>query len=198
MSHLFLRLRWEVLFAFCMSNAPAENRDYLRRLAPSFYQGRAYVHWTMTMAHRAEGWLDSTHHQAVRELLFHALARYRLACPVYCLMPDHGHFLVIGLNENSDQLKAVAWFRKNWNALLAPVKLQKQAYEQVLRESDRARDAFAGVAGYILRNPVRKGLVEDWQDWAYSGASFPGYPKLDPRKNYFWDNFWKAVLEQSG
>ncbi|MGB0745334.1 MAG: hypothetical protein ACPGSB_12485 [Opitutales bacterium] len=179
-----------------MPSVLLENRDYLRRLDASFYRGQAYVHWTMTMAERAEGWLDASHRRAVRELLFHALACYRLACPAYCLMPDHGHFLLVGLNARSDQLKATAWFRKEWNTLLAPFRLQKQAHDHVLRVSDRERGAFANVAGYILRNPVRNGLVEDWKDWEFSGAVFPGYPKLDPRKNYFCNNFWKAVLEQ--
>jgi hypothetical protein len=54
-----------------------------------------------------------------------------------------------------------------------------------LRESDRKQDAFAGVLGYVLRNPVRRGLVAEWPDWPYCGALFPGYPALDPRKPMF-------------
>ena len=36
-----------------------------------------------------------------------------------------------------------------------------------------------------------------WEDWAYSGTVFPGYPEMDPRKKYFWENFWKAFERQS-
>jgi len=75
---------------------------------------------------------------------------------------------------------------------LRPLKLQHQPFDSVLREEDRKGDAFADLVGYILRNPVRKGWVDDWQDWPYSGAAFPGYPKLDPRKPYFWTDFWAA------
>jgi REP element-mobilizing transposase RayT len=174
-----------------------QDRDYLRRLDRSFYCGQAYVHWSMTMADRRKGWLSPGHHAAFREICFHALARHRLCCPVYCLMPDHGHLLLIGLNASSDQLGAIKWLRREWNHLLRPVKLQRQAYDNVLRESDRERDAFADLVGYILRNPVRKELVDQWSAWPYSGTCFPGYPKLNPRQVYFWENFWKAVLEQS-
>jgi REP element-mobilizing transposase RayT len=172
-------------------------RDYLRRLDRSFYTGQSYVHWTMTMADRATGWLSAEHHVEFRQLLFHALARYRLACPVYCLMPDHAHLLLIGLSPRSDQIRALAMLRRDWNQLLAPAKLQKQPYDHVLREADRERGAFATLVGYILRNPVRASLVAQWTDWPYGACCFPGYPKLDPRQVYFWDNFWKAAQEQS-
>jgi putative transposase len=176
--------------------SPVFLRKRLRRLDRSFYRGHCYVHWTISMQHRATGWLDDSHHLAVRQLLQHALSRHFLCCPVYCLMPDHGHFLFVGLEARADQLTALTWFRRGWNRLLQPVQQQDQAYDSVLREADRNRDAFANVLGYVLRNPVRRGLVAAWQDWPYSGALFPGYPTLDPRKPMFWVNFWKAYAAQ--
>jgi hypothetical protein len=164
----------------------------LKRLDPSYYEGISYVHWTMTLKAQAEGWLDDPHHAALRDICFHALAREFLCCPVYCIMPDHGHFLLVGYDARAKQRAAVRWMRREWNHLLSPLKLQHQPYDSVLREKDRAQDAFAELAGYILRNPERAGLVDQWQDWPYSGAWFPGYPKLDPRKTDFWTNFWKA------
>lgn len=91
----------------------------------------------------------------------------------------------------------MAWLRREWNHLLGPHKLQKQPFDHVLRESDREQGAFAELVSYILRNAVRKQLVEDWREWPHLGACFPGYPKLDPRQVYFWENFWKAVHAQS-
>ena len=67
----------------------------------------------------------------------------------------------------------------------------------MLRESERERGAFPDVVNYVLQNPLRKGLAEGSTDWPYCGACFPGYPKLHPRQAYFWENFWKAVNEQS-
>jgi len=165
----------------------------LKRLDSEFYNGICYVHWTMCIQDSKTGWLDQELHAAVRDALTHALAREFLCCPAYCLMPDHGHFLFVGYDRRSRQRMAVRWFREAWNERLPDgFQLQHQAYDHVLREEDRKRDAFSTVAFYILNNPVRTDLVEHWQAWPYSGALFPGYPHLDPRKDYYWVNFWKA------
>lgn len=172
--------------------SPKQYKGGLKRLDASFYRGISYVHWTMSLKNKARGWLDAAHHQKLRTVFLHALAREHLCCPAYCLMPDHGHFIFLGLDTQSDQRAAVRWLRREWNQLLSPLALQHQPYDEVLRESDRKGDAFANVVGYILRNPERAGLVERWPDWPYTGALFPGYPKLDPRKVNFWTDFWKA------
>lgn len=36
----------------------------LARLAPECYRGRAFVHWTLTLEHRATGWLSVDFHQS--------------------------------------------------------------------------------------------------------------------------------------
>jgi len=146
----------------------------------------------MTIDRRIQGWLDPLHHARLRELLCHALGRHGIVCPAYCLMPDHGHFLLSGMAESSDQRLAVHLFRKTWNALLAPrYRLQAQAYDHVLRETEREHDAFQAVAWYVLGNPVRAGLTADWQIWQYSGCLVPGYPDLDPRQDDYWELFWR-------
>ena len=164
----------------------------LPRLQPEHYRGRAIAHWTMAIDHRRQGWLDPLHHARLRELLCHALGRHRIVCPAYCLMPDHGHFLLCGLEEISDQRRAVHLFRKAWNTLLAPgFRLQPQAHDHVLREEERTNDAFRAVAWYILENPVRAALADRPEDWHYSGCLVPGYPDLDPRREGYWELFWR-------
>ena len=165
---------------------------HLPRLPAAEYRGTAWVHWTMTMRDRACGWLDERMHAQLRELLLHTMTRYFLQCPGYCLMPDHAHFLWMGLGEGSDQLRAARFFRKHWNASLAErgVRLQPQAYDHVLRENERRPDAFEDTVIYIFRNPERAGLVADRADWPYHGSIVPGYPDL-PQGGSFWPTFWK-------
>ncbi|MDO8540520.1 MAG: hypothetical protein Q7S40_08815 [Opitutaceae bacterium] len=152
------------------------------------------------MESRSQGWLDALHHAKVRELLCHALGRYGVVCPAYCLMPDHGHFLWIGLNEMSDQRLAAAAFREGWNFELRPGgrQLQRQPFDHVLREEERERGAFAAVAQYIFENPVRAGLVEKWENYPFLGALVPGYPILDPREEDYWDRFWRIYGRLAG
>jgi REP element-mobilizing transposase RayT len=167
---------------------------HLPRLDATAYRGTAWVHWTMTTRDRASGWLDERMHGQVRELLLHTMARYFLHCPGYCVMPDHGHFLWMGLGDLSDQRSAARFFRKHWNAALQQrgVCLQPQAYDHVLRENERRPDAFEDTVIYIFRNPQRAGLVEEWLDWPFRGSILPGYPEIpQTRFSEFWPVFWK-------
>jgi hypothetical protein len=108
-------------------------------------------------------------------------------------MPDHRHMLWIGLAEESDQRAAMKFFREHTGELLrrSGFALQRQAYDHVLREEDRARDAFAMVAHYVLCNPERASITSEWPLYPYSGAIVRGYPSLDPRHPDYWDKFWK-------
>ncbi|MFU8892519.1 MAG: hypothetical protein ACNA8L_02720 [Luteolibacter sp.] len=167
---------------------------HLPRLDKANYRGRAWVHWTMATRNRTRGWLDEMMNCRVRELLLHTMARYSLHCPGYCLMPDHAHFLWMGMGDGSDQLLASRFFRKHWNVALRSrgVELQPQAYDHVLREDERRPDAFEDTVIYIFCNPQRAGLVDDWVDWPNRGSVLPGYPEI-PSAGFgeFWPVFWK-------
>ena len=110
--------------------------SHLPRLDKVHYQGAAMVHWTFAMEKRAAGWLDDLTHAKIRELLVHMVGRYELFCPAYCPMPDHMHIILMGGSLLSDQQKAVLFFRRHLNGVLErkDVRLQKQAYDHVLRE----------------------------------------------------------------
>ncbi|HQZ68902.1 MAG TPA: hypothetical protein PLY87_27630 [Planctomycetaceae bacterium] len=79
------------------------HRDHLRRLDAVAYRGHAVVHWTMTILDRKTGWLDARLLYRFRELLTHSLFRYGIACPMFCLMPNHIPMLWMGIRETSDQ-----------------------------------------------------------------------------------------------
>jgi putative transposase len=172
-----------------MDNKPRTH--YLPRLEREFYQGDAVVHWTLTVFDHGTGWLDDSFHLKFRELLLHAAAREGLFCPVYCLMPDHIHLVWMGLRADSDQKNGMAFLRTYLEPLLSPHQFQPQAYDRVLREEERKRDAFAKVCFYILDNPVRAELVKEPAAWPFCGAIIPGYPKLHPLDENFWPKFWK-------
>ena len=129
----------------------------------------------------------------LREWLCHAFAHHRLACPAYCLMPDHAHFLWLGRNETSDQKHATKLFREAWNRELRRngYELQRRAYDEVLREGQREHAAFSAVAHYVFENPVRAELTTEWREYPFLGALVPGYPSLNPRDEEFWERFWR-------
>ena len=170
---------------------PLNRAFYLPRLPREHYQGDAVVFWTLTIFDQVTGWLTPAFHTRFRELLFHAAAREGLVCPIYCLMPDHLHLVWMGLRLDSDQLNGMAFLRTYLKPGLAPARFQPQAQDEVLREEQRRRNAFAKVCFYIAANPVRAGLVAQPEEWPFVGCVVSGYPKLNPLAAEDWQKFWK-------
>lgn len=179
-----------------MNQSPKQH-DYLRRLETTHYTGEAWVHWSLTMDGRSTGWLSPSFHYHFRELLTHACFRHRLSCLVYCLMPDHVHMLWHGLTPQSNQLSAMAFFRKRSNESLGKInhRWQNQAYERVLRESEIEQDELQGIVEYIARNPERAGLVDQdaFGSYRFTGCLLPGYPELRLFQEDSWTRIWRAM-----
>jgi putative transposase len=173
---------------------PAD-RDYLRRLPPEYYRGRACVHWSMTVDDRKMGWLAPGFHHEFREILTHAMFRYGFCCPIYCCMPDHLHLLWLGVVDRCDQRLAARFFRGRLNLVLGRlgVQLQKQGHDHVLRDDERQEAAFTDVVEYIARNPERAGLVgaDRYREYPYTDCLVPGYPELRIWQGDFWQRFWR-------
>ena len=180
---------------------PLQPRRFLPRLAPEMYCGNAVVFWTHTVKDRASGWLDPSSHAAFREIVLHAAIREQLLCPVYTMMPDHVHFVWMGVAPESDQLSGSVFFRRQFERNLAPWKWQSQPHDHVLREDERLQGSFMATCTYIHENPVRKRLVANRESWPFSGCVLPGYPEMLPNGEGFWELFWRiynhAVERQS-
>lgn len=172
-------------------------RDHLRRLPREHYQADAIVHWTLTTVDRKQGWLSAPLLYRFRELLTHTLFRYGLACPMFCLMPDHFHMVWMGLRDGSDQLNAMKHFRPRCNESLNRLgfELQDQAYDHVFTKEERRDTEFRNVCEYIARNPERAGLVErdKFASYSFTGCLVPGYPELRPFDADYWDRFDKVI-----
>src|SRR5882724_10164735 len=148
------------------------NKGKLPRLGRHHYQGHAVVFWTNTLEERARGWLTPAFQATFRELMLHAAVREQLCCPAYCLMPDHLHFIWMGLRRESDQLNAMKFLRTQLEPTLGGGReWQHQPHDHVLREEERRRNAFASFCFYTLANPVRAELVKKetngltWELW---------------------------------
>jgi putative transposase len=71
--------------------------SYLKRLPPEFYRGQSYVHWSLTIQDRKQGWFKPVALYRFRKLLTHTMFRYGLCCPIFVLMPDHLHMMWLGI-----------------------------------------------------------------------------------------------------
>jgi REP element-mobilizing transposase RayT len=165
---------------------------YLPRLKREFYQADAVVFWTMPINFRRQDWLTERTHAAFREIMLHAASREGLLCPAYCLMPDHLHYVWMGLRPDSDQRNGAKFLRAQLGPFLQPAKFQHQAHDHVLKPEERQRAAFTlACADYVMPNAFKGGLVQRPQDWPYLGAVIPGYPRLNPFDATYWPFVWK-------
>ena len=110
-------------------------------------------------------------------------------------MPDHMHILAAGIAPDTDQLLWAKATRRALNLVLAPIRLQKQAHDHVLRPSETRPDAFAALGHYLIENPVRAGLAPDASSWPHTGACVPDLPDLDPRQVDFLECWWRYWAE---
>ncbi len=171
--------------------------SYLKRLPIEYYTGQSYVHWSLTIADRREGWLEAKFYYKFREVLTHTMFRYGLTCPIYCCMPDHFHFVWMGLFDECNQLNAMKYFRRQINLVLQKIKyeLQPQGHDRVLRDEELERGAFEDLCEYIARNPERKGLVavDGFREYAFTDCLIPGAPEVHFRDEGYWDTFWRIT-----
>jgi putative transposase len=173
------------------------HKQRLNRLPPEYYQGTAWVHWSLTIEDRKTGWLDARFLYKFREILTHVAFRDRLACPIFCLMPDHLHLLWCGLTKATDQLTAMKRLRKDTNDCLHRIgfSLQLQPYDHVLKEAEIERVALESVIEYIARNPERDELVgpNQFARYPFTGCLVPGYPQMPLFESDGWNRLWRTL-----
>lgn len=85
----------------------------------------------------------------------------------YCLMPDHIHIQLSPLETNLMDLingwKSFTAKLLRRNGLIGPC-WQRGFYDHAIRKEEDIRT----VAEYIVNNPVRANLVENWVDYPFS------------------------------
>lgn len=90
--------------------------------------------------------------------------------PVYCFMPDHQHLMMTGMRSEANLWQTIVDYKQKTGFWLSVhrsgMRWQKDFYDHILR---RGEDIAAQVR-YILDNPVRKGLVKNWEEYPFKGA----------------------------
>jgi len=92
---------------------------------------------------------------------------YHLCC--YCIMPNHVH-IVVALPDNAPPLAKTLQALKGYSSFQANKLLglndafwQAESYDHIVRPDELER-----IISYVLENPVKVGLVDEWQKWPYS------------------------------
>jgi REP element-mobilizing transposase RayT len=88
-------------------------------------------------------------------------------CLAYCLMPDHLHLLISPRNGNL--VDSISGWKSYTASLLRKEGVmggcwQRGFYDHALRKEEDVQ----AVAQYIVNNPVRKKLVQNWQEYPFA------------------------------
>ena len=108
----------------------------------------------------------------IESLRYRDNEHYDLLC--YSMMPNHVHILIKPLKKTDSKPYSLATIIKNhksYTALNANKIFDREGqfwqegyYDHYIRNESE----FYNVIRYILDNPVRAGLVENYKDWKYS------------------------------
>jgi REP element-mobilizing transposase RayT len=151
-----------------------DDKDYTRRdslrLRTFDYAARRIYFVTIVAAARRLIFNDKRVAQTTLNCLHELRQKLHFNLYVYCLMPDHFHAL-IGVGGSSRTLGAICGAFKSlstrayWKWYEGKL-WQRQFFDHIIRnEAD-----FFETRDYIRLNPVRKGLVERWEEWPYTGS----------------------------
>jgi putative transposase len=131
-----------------------------------------YYHYSLTMCtFRRQPFFDEPSAVAlVCGIFFEAADACGMVIPAYCFMPDHVHLVVSGRQDNADLVRFARRSRQRSGFALrrktcGPL-WQDGYYEHILRD----HEPLARTIRYIGQNPVRAGLVDDWEKYAFTGS----------------------------
>jgi len=145
------------------------------RLEDFDYSNSDYVYFiTICARHLSNPFLNCGLAQEVLKSLLSLREEGRIFLYCYCLMPDHLHIVLSprvnyrgGCSENLSKIlgnfKSYTT-RLSWEYGIKGKLWQRSFYDHIGRKGE---DLIA-ICNYILANPVRKGLVENPENWSYS------------------------------
>jgi REP element-mobilizing transposase RayT len=145
-------------------------REKKHRLDPEIYSGKILVSFTLCIKDRKELFNDEKIFILFESILLKELAECDCSVYIYLFMPDHAHILLSGNTEDSDIKKCLDRFKKKtgfWLSVNQPnYQWQKDYYDHILRKEEDLNT----VMKYILNNPVRAGIVENWNEYKFKGS----------------------------
>jgi putative transposase len=160
------------------------------RLSPENYEGQRAYFVTICCQDRRPALRDRITVSHILETLRDLASEHGFAVHAYCIMPDHGHFLLEGLTPQSDLLDFMNRFKQQtafaYRRRFRAALWQFKYYDHILRRSDAMDD----VAWYIWMNPVRARLCGEPREFPFSG-SFTLRASQRPRNNATWMPPWK-------
>lgn len=160
------------------------------RLGRESYRGTRLVFITLCCKARKGVFADGEKARWLIECVRKEAELSRFAVHAFCVMPDHFHALIQGIEASSDLLHFVKALKQKtafqYRQRLGEVLWQKKFYDHIVR----SQNLLGHVASYIWMNPVRKGLCDRPEDYPFCG-SFTVDWQATARPSNAWQPVWK-------
>lgn len=149
---------------------PLPSRKHIRLLPERYRQIGAVCSVTFVTRERREIFASPEVALMAVDVIRRQAAVSLMLIYAYCVMPDHVH-LILATAAERDIVRFVGEVknlvqRGCWERGQRGRIWQTSFYDHFLR----AEEDLAQAVEYVLANPVRRGLVTDWRDYAYCGS----------------------------
>jgi len=145
-------------------------REKKHRLPHYCYKGRVRITFTLCVEKRENFFTKEEMISKVLDILREVEDEYDCKNWVYVFMPNHLHMIVEGKSEKSDLWKALVLFKQKTGFYISQntigIKWQKDFYDRIHRKDEDLKKQII----YLLNNPERKGLVNNWRDYPFKGS----------------------------
>ncbi len=152
-------------------------KEQKHRLPRELYQGRVQCAFTLCVSDRKNLFVSDQIFHDMEDILINVLMKTKCDAHIYLFMPNHCHLLVEGKSDESDLWKCIVEFKRKSGYWLSrnqySQEWQKDFYDHILRREDDLEKQVR----YILGNPLRKGIVEDWNTYPYKGSTLYDFSK---------------------
>lgn len=148
-------------------NKPFPKRPRLKDFG---YVG-TYTYFITILTAKRQNYFNETYIvEPLINLLRETVEKEHFSVTAFCFMPNHMHLLVNGLEEHANlknfiklyKQKSGFWFKQKNRQNLWHLSY----YDHILGKVE----AISDIAMYILHNPVRKGIVDDFKDYPFNGS----------------------------
>jgi len=146
-------------------------REKHHRLPDECYHGCVAASFTACLKNRPSFFVSLARFQLFTDMLIDSAKQFRCDVVVYLFMPDHCHILLQGRGDDSDVLAVMKSFKHRtgyWLSIHNPnVRWQKDFYDHILKKDENIERHVR----YILNNPVREGITNDWMKYPFKGST---------------------------
>jgi REP-associated tyrosine transposase len=151
-------------------NMQLKHRKRLR-LVDFEYTGESFVYFlTLCASYKRPYFADDRIASVIENDMGFRRIKGEIVLYCYCIMPDHLH-LLLSLTDHYDKrlqdwVSAFKRYTSRTTYELYGVKplWQRNFYDHIVRK----KESLIKVAEYIVNNPVRKEMVEEWEEYPYS------------------------------